>query len=314
MLNDEALTVDDVAELLHVGRNLVYSLAKEGDLASYRIGRKLRFTRADVERYIARSHRGPASGHGLPGTSPTARASTAAGMPPEGALVLSGNDLIGDVLAHHCNDRGLPVSRAYAGSYFSLVDLYFGRADAALVHLYDRKTNSYNVPAIQRVAPGMPVIVIRLVRRYQGFFVASGNPKHLTTWGSLLGEGVRLANRERGCGTRVLLDEKLVGLEARPDAIEGYDREIPSALSVASFVEQGAADVGLGTERLARQVDGIDFVPLQQEWLDLAVAKSERTARLVWSLTRLAADPHVQQELAAMGYDTSGMGAIVYEC
>lgn len=62
----------------------------------------------------------------------------------------------------------------------------------------------------------MPVVVIRLLKRKQGFIVQAGNPKKLTTWGGLLREGVRLVNRERGCDTRVLLDEKLLSLEARP--------------------------------------------------------------------------------------------------
>ena len=57
--------------------------------------------------------------------------------------------------------------------------------------------------------------MVRLAKRRAGFIVARENPKHLTTWGSLLHEGVRLANRPKGWGARALLDEKLVSMEAR---------------------------------------------------------------------------------------------------
>lgn len=314
MLGDDALTADEVADILHVGKNFVYRLAQSGELTSYRIGRKLRFTLRDVEAYLQSSRQGRGMGDNV-----DSRMDASPVDPPPAEnrceFILAGNDLAGDIFANYLNAAGVPVTRSYVSSYIGLVDVYCNRADAALVDLYDRKTNSYNIPYVQRLVPGVPVVVVRLFRRSRGFVVARGNPKSLTTWGGLLREGVRLANRERGCGERVLLDEKLISLEARPQVIAGYERVLPSSAIAASYVAQGIADVGVGTQRMAHQVEGLDFVPLQTEWLDLVVAKGPRSDFLVRHIKQLAADRYFQREFDGMeDCDTTSMGAIVYEC
>lgn len=319
---DEALQVEDVSALLGVGRNTVYSLAKSGELASYRVGRKLRFTRADVERYIEASKTGgsPAS----TGPVPVAPASAATPSSPYAAaipeiapaadpFVISGGDISGDIIAHAISDKGFPCSRAYLGSYLALVDLYLGRADAAVVHLFDRKSGTYNIPYVQRLAPGVPVSVVRVARRSVGLIVQAGNPKHLHSWGSLLTRDASLVNVARGSAMRVLLDEVLCELEARPESVRGYDREVASPDAVAAFVAKGAAEAGVGTSNLAQATLGVDFLPMQNEWIDIVVKKSERTRSLVRAAKRLGDDPRVRRELEALGFDASRLGSIIYE-
>ena len=314
MREDEALQVEDVSALLGVGRNTVYSLAKSGELASYRVGRKLRFTRADVERYIEASKTGgsPAS----TGPIPVAPASAATLSSPYAAaipeiapaadpFVISGGDISGDIIAHAISGKGFPCSRAYLGSYLALVDLYLGRADAAVVHLFDRKSGTYNIPYVQRLAPGVPVSVVRVARRSVGLIVQAGNPKHLHSWGSLLTRDASLVNVARGSAMRVLLDEVLCELEARP--------EVASPDAVAAFVAKGAAEAGVGTSNLAQATLGVDFLPMQNEWIDIVVKKSERTRSLVRAAKRLGDDPRVRRELEALGFDASRLGSIIYE-
>lgn len=332
MFDDDALTAEEVAEMLRVSKNSVYRLAQSGELASYRVGRKLRFTLRDVEAYTRagmRSQKGAQAAEGASSPSRTAEAGPSpSGNAREGVseipsafsldsrepFVIAGNDLSGDIIAHTLAAAGLPISRAYVGSYTALVNLYAKQANAALIHLYDQRTNAYNVPSVQRIAPGMPVVVIRLLKRKQGFIVQAGNPKKLTTWGGLLREGVRLANRERGCGTRVLLDEKLLSLEARPEAIEGYDLECATGLEAATLVSKGCADVAIGIERLAKELPGLAFVPLQTEWLDIAVEKSRRTAPLVREIRKIAESKSFRDAIDAIeGYEAANTGAIVYE-
>ena len=319
MFDDDALTADEVAEMLRVSKNSVYRLAQSGELASYRVGRKLRFTLRDVEAYTRsgmRSQKGAQTSNGPSphprtaeaGPSPSAAREGVSEMPRAFSLdsrepfVIAGNDLSGDIIAHALAAAGLPVSRAYVGSY------------TALVHLFDQRTNAYNVPSVQRIAPGMPVVVIRLLKRKQGFIVQAGNPKTLTTWGGLLREGVRLVNRERGCGTRVLLDEKLLSLEACPEMVEGYDLECATGLEAATLVSKGCADVAIGVERLAKELPGLAFVPLQTEWLDIAVEKSQRTAPLVREIRKIAESESFRGAIDAIeGYEAANTGAIVYE-
>lgn len=331
MFDGDALTAEEVAEMLRVSKNSVYRLAQSGELASYRVGRKLRFTLRDVEAYTRsgmRSQKGAQTSNGPSPHPRTAEASPSPSGAREGMsemprafsldgrepFVIAGNDLSGDIIAHALAAAGLPVSRAYVGSYTALVNLYAKQANAALVHLFDQRTNAYNVPSVQRITPGMPVVVIRLLKRKQGFIVQAGNPKKLTTWGGLLREGVRLANRERGCGTRVLLDEKLLSLEARPEAVEGYDLECATGLEAATLVSKGCADVTIGIERLAKELPGLAFVPLQTEWLDIAVEKSRRTAPLVREIRKIAESESFRDAIDAIeGYEAANTGAIVYE-
>ncbi len=327
MRNDDALTADEVAGLLQVSRSSVYKLVKADELASYHVGRKMRFTMGDVENYIARSKRAKtaavtaaavpcaAVSAPAPAPAPTAvSASRSGSQSASGPFVLAGNDIVGDILANYLGATNTVVDRIYEGSYNALVDLYRGKVHAALTHLYDGETDSYNVAAVKRLLPGVPLKVVRLVRRRQGLIVAKGNPKSLRTWDDLLQPGVRLVNRECGCGSRILLDEQLARRGVSGAAIEGYEREANSALSMASFVARGAADVGIGAERVFHQVEGVGFLPLQDEWLDIVLAKRPGCERTVDAIAKLARTRPFREEIGSIvGYDASRMGEVVFE-
>ena len=228
--------------------------------------------------------------------------------------MLAGNDIVGDILANYLGATNTPVDRIYEGSYNALVDLYRGTAHAALTHLYDGETDSYDVAAVKRLLPGVPVKAVRLVRRRQGLIVAAGNPKNLRTWDDLLQPGVRLVNRECGCGSRILLDERLACRGVSGTSIEGYGREANSALSMASFVARGAADAGIGAERVLRQVEGVDFLPLQDEWLDIVLVKRPGCERAADAIAKLARTRPFREEIGSIiGYDASRMGEVVFE-
>lgn len=299
MRNDEALTVDEVAEILQVGRNTVYALKDRGELGSYKVGRKLRFTYADVQGYIARSKSAPATG----GAAPANRE----------RFVICGQDIILDVLSNYVAQAGIESLRAYIGSYDALADLYKDRVQVASSHLWDGETNEYNVPYVRKLLPGVAVVVVNLAYRMQGFYVAKGNPKNLQTWEDLLRPGVRLVNREKGAGSRVLLDEHIRLLGAEPSSIDGYGTETQSHIAVASSVARGRGDVAVGSEKIARQVEGIDFVPLQKERYDLVVKRKNFDSRPVRIMMGVLESGMLREEFASLGgYDTSDMGRIMW--
>jgi len=182
------------------------------------------------------------------------------------------------------------------------------------VHLYDQKTNSYNVPYARNLAPGASVRIYRLYGREQGFIVNAGNPKKLTTWGGLLREGVRLSNRVKGCAARVLLDEKLRSLDARAEMIEGYDSHADVASAALKRVATGIADVAIGTEREASRYRNLEFVPLQVEWVDLVVAKRAETRSVQRWLSDTLLSKCIREGAVALGScDLSKLGSIIYE-
>ena len=114
--------------------------------------------------------------------------------------------------------------------------------------------------------PGATIAVVRLVHREQGLLVAPGNPLGLTGVADLARPGLRYVNRQRGAGTRVLLDYELARAGIDPDAIVGYGREEPTHLAVAAAIASGRADCGMGVLAAARAF-GLDFVPVTKRAL-----------------------------------------------
>ena len=300
MANEEALTADEVAEILHIGRNAVYALAKSGELSSYRIGRRLRFTYADVQSYISRSRKTE-----MPKSPPFS-------MRPYDSLVLCGQDIILDVLSNYITQAGVECLRSYVGSYDALTALYKDEVQVASAHLWDSDTDTYNVPFVKRLLPGIPTVVIHLTDRTQGFYVAKGNPRGIGSWEDLLKAGLVMVNREKGAGSRVLLDEHMRLLGATPADIAGYDTEVQSHVAVASAVARHRADVAVGSEKIARQVDGIDFIPMQKERYDLVVKKERFETKPIQAMMGILESGIMRDEFAGLGgYDTSDMGRIV---
>lgn len=317
MADSDPLDVNQVASLLHLSRNTVYKLARSGELASYRIGRKLRFSHEDVQDYLQQAHGAmPSSADaGQTGRSISAHDESADPQRIEDdSFVLAGTVMAADLFANQLAACGLAVTRSRKNSYYALSALYEGTVDAAFVHLFDWRTRKYNVPFVQRLVPGLPVVVIRLYARTVGLIVPAGNPRGLTTWGGLLRQGVRVANQEKGSGARVLFDQRLIGMEAVPGTVDGYDSSCASSVLAARAVAAGKADVCLGTAHDAAAVDGVAFVPMQIEQVDVALAKTPRTRSLVRNVKALAADAGFVSILDALGADTRQTGAVLYEC
>ena len=330
MRNDDALKAEEVAEILRIGRNAVYGLAKTGELGSYRIGRRLRFTREDVQSYIARTHgvedgrslhagaqgeRGRTESEeraGTPSPSDGPRTLSEGGGPRRERIVICGQDIILDVLSNYIAQAGFECLRSYVGSYDALTALYKGEVQVASAHLWDGDSGEYNVPYVKRLLPGVPAVIVRLTDRTQGFYVRKTNPKGLHGWADLAKPGIVLANREKGAGSRVLLDEHLRILGIDPETIEGYGGEIRSHIAVASAVARGRADVAVGSEKIARQVEGVDFVPLQSERYDLVIRKADFESKPIQAMMAILESGIMKDEFAGLGgYDTSDMGRIV---
>jgi putative molybdopterin biosynthesis protein len=118
-----------------------------------------------------------------------------------------------------------------------------------------------------------------------------------------------MINREKGCGTRVLLDQKLMLSGINPLSVNGYNRESTSHLACASTVAKGGADVACGCEKGASGLVNVDFIPLQQEWYDLAFRAEDRFAPLVSDVLNYAASREFKNDLEALGgYDVSQTG------
>ncbi|WP_419660997.1 putative DNA-binding protein, prophage CP4-57 regulatory-like [Desulfosarcina variabilis str. Montpellier] len=303
MKTKDELSVPEVAGILKVSKSKIYSMIKAGELQSYKVGRKVRFSEEDVRSYIQNSKKG-----NLVKTHET--------LPPirnEG-FVLCGQDIILDILSNYMRQRGVPALRAYIGSYDSLIALYRKQVNVASAHLWDSDTNTYNVPYVRRLLPGIPAVVVHLTCRIQGFYVAKGNPKGIKGWEDFGRDDITMVNREQGAGSRVLLDENLRLMGVFGKDIAGYDHEIQSHLTVASIVASGKADVAIGTEKIAKQVEGIDFVPIKKERYDVVFRREDADRYEIQSLLNIIRSQAFQEEFSQIGgYDTKDMGKVVIE-
>jgi len=221
-------------------------------------------------------------------------------------------DLLGNVLKKRHPDFSL--SSAHVGSMGGLVALSRGEAHIAPTHLLDEETGTYNVPFIKKLMPGKKVALINLVYRVQGLMVRKGNPKAVRGFEDLLREDVTFINRQKGAGTRLLLDKRLRESGIDPEKIKGYGREEYTHMAVASAVLTGMADTGLGILAAANAL-GLDFIPVTEERYDLAVPAEFIETRMLRALLDVVrGDGEFRESVIGMGgYDIRDMGRVMYE-
>jgi putative molybdopterin biosynthesis protein len=306
-MESNLLTAEDVAEQLRIKKYTVYELIKRGELPSSRVGKQVRVSQADIEKYLAAGKTGQVF-RGAGAESAETHAEAAAS--PARQVIISGQDRCLDLLlARIGTETGSPALRSYTGCYNSLISLYLGKITMAASHLWDAETDTYNYPFIRRLLPGLPVGVLRLAGRMQGFYVKMGNPLRIRDWKDLGRSGLTMINRERGCGTRILLDQKLAGLGIEAGAIKGYSRESASHLACAGIVARGGAGLGCGCEGGAADISGVEFVPLQLEWYDFVFRLADRHIPAVEAVRAYVDSGDFCQDLEIMGgYDISQTG------
>jgi len=234
-------------------------------------------------------------------------------------FAIGSHDLTLDLLAQFLSAPGSgPQARRLAsanvGSLGGLVALRRGEAHLAGSHLMDPETGDYNLSSVRQYLPGMPVQIVSWVGRVQGLLVARGNPKQITGIEDLAQPGVRFINRQRGAGTRVLLDYHLGKLGLDASSVDGYDQEEYTHLAVAAGVASGRADCGLGIMGAARALN-LDFVPLFTERYDLVIPCQFLQSDLLAPLFDLMHSPAFHQAVQSLeGYDVSQMGTVVRNC
>lgn len=228
-------------------------------------------------------------------------------------MVIGSHDMTLDILAYKLNEKGVRLSSANAGSQGGLIALQRGEAHLAGTHLLDPATGEYNCSAVAKYIPDKKIHLIHWAGRTQGLIVPRGNPKRIASLSDLSGGGLRFVNRQRGAGTRILLDYHLSLAGIAPESVLGYNQEEYTHLAVAVAVASGRADCGLGVAAAAEAL-GLDFVPLYLEQYDLAIPAEFIDLPLLKPLFDLMHDSRFQQEVGSQpGYDTRRMGTLIAE-
>jgi putative molybdopterin biosynthesis protein len=229
-------------------------------------------------------------------------------------FAIGSHDMTLDLLAQFLSGRGRRLASANVGSLGGLVALRRGEAHMAGTHLLDTLTGDYNVSYLKQYLPETPVQLVTWVGREQGLLIRKGNPRQIKSLEDLARPDVRFINRQRGAGTRVLLDFHLQKLGIAANLVKGYEQEEYTHLAVAAAVASNRADCGLGITAAARALD-LDFIPLFNERYDLAIPCEYVPTDLLRPLFDLMTDKEFRLAVASLpGYDVSVMGNIVIAC
>ncbi|MNW23430.1 PBP superfamily domain protein [compost metagenome] len=312
-------TTEEIAKLLKISKLTVYDLIKKGDLPSYRVGKQMRVDASDLEAYKQRSKspslRQESSASAISVTIPS-HSLSAVQSQDSNTAVITGQDISLDILAKHLESPRLSIRplRSYAGSLDSLIAMYQGKADIVSTHLWDGDSGEYNLPYIRKILNGFSYIVVRLLSRQAGLYVQNGNPHNLQGWKDLSQPGLRLANREKGSGARVLLEEQLRLHKIDRKALIGYQDESAHHMAVAGKVASGEADVGIGIEKAASIVGSVQFIPLIQEQYDIVMLRTPERQEWIDHVLQIIHSDSFRKELGAIqGYDLTESGKILLE-
>jgi putative molybdopterin biosynthesis protein len=251
----------------------------------------------------------PLEGH-HPGEQVEVRLLRGVGEIERTIVVTGSHDLVLDLAASALRERDprLTLASSNVGSLGGLTALRDGLCHLAGSHLLDPATGAYTLPYVDRLLPGRDVGVVRLTHREQGLIVAPGNPLALAGIEDLVRPGLRYVNRQRGAGTRVLLDHELARRGIDAATVHGYEREEHTHLAVAAAVAADRADCGLGVLAAARAF-GLDFVPVAREPYDLVLERETAATDLLAPLWELLESPAFTAEVEGLGgYDTGEMG------
>jgi molybdopterin molybdotransferase/putative molybdopterin biosynthesis protein len=226
---------------------------------------------------------------------------------------IGSHDLTLDLMSQFLAEQDRRLVSANVGSQGGLIALRRGEAHLAGSHLLNPETGEYNISYVRQYIPNIPVKVVALVRRDQGLMVKRANPKGIKSLRDLTNPNVQFVNRQRGAGTRVLLDYQLKLMTIAPERIVGYSQEEYTHLGVAAAIASGRADCGLGIAAAAQALN-LEFIPLFQERYDLVIPQQFAESDLLAPLFGLLAEHRFQEAVSQLpGYDVSVMGTIVLE-
>ena len=310
MTKNKSLSTQEVADILHVSKSTIYDLIRKGEIHSYKIGRKVRFTQDDVDAYIARSRHEHS-------TRPVKNIDTHSTLltpekNEEPELIISGQDVVLDILANYLQQEGVNAARTYLNSFEGLLSLYQDNIHVAACHLYDGEC--YNASYVRSLMPGVPAVLVNVSYRTQGFYVRKGNPKNIQGWEDLKRQDITILNRRVGSSARILLDTQLKRLGISTKTVRGYDKIMKSHLTMAAAIAAGEADIAIGTERISRQIDNLDFIPLMEERFDFVIKKEMMETEAVQKLLKVLNSPVFRKEVSRFsGNDYRDLGTVICE-
>lgn len=211
----------------------------------------------------------------------------------------------------HRADPTVFMSSSHVGSMGGIMAIRRGEAHAGGCHLLDTETGVYNLSFLKKYFPNGGIRLVRCVGRQQGLMLAKGNPLDIKEFADIAKNGVRYVNRQKGSGTRVLMDYLCEQYAVNVSDIYGYEREELTHTSVAAQIANGSADAGMGIYSAAQLYD-LDFLPICIEEYDLIIPDHAWETPVVQQLIATLKSPAFREKMLAMGgYTVDHPGEII---
>lgn len=290
----DLMTVSEVADYLRVRERTIYELVRTQRIPSCKLSGKLLFPKRLIELWVAQSADYPHAAAHL------------ASPPP---VIAGSHDPLLDwtVRESRCG-----LALMVGGSADGLTRFLAGQAVACALHLIDPLTGEYDASVLRKTLPGVDFVVIEWARRRQGLIVARGNPRKIASVHDLTRDGIRLAVRQPGSGSGILLAKLMTDAGLSADDVAAAGRPATSETDVAHMIRDGNADAGLAIEAAARELV-LDFVPLTTERFDLAMRRTDYFEPPLQTLLEFARAAEFRARADALGgYDVSANGSVVY--
>ena len=294
----DLLNTKQAAQYLGINEKKVYYLAKTGKIPSTRVTGKWTFPKKLLVDWIEGSAR------------KSVRTMREKSTP---ILLAAGSDdpSLG-ILREIYAARTTPTSLFWAtvGSSAGLAAIRDGIADVALAHLLDPASGEYNLPYLRNgVSDG--AAAVRLFTREIGLVVKPGNPLGMKSIADFTRKGIRMINRQRGSGIRLLIDHKLSQLGIGGKKIAGYGIAVTTHMEVGLKILAGEADSGLAVRSIARPL-GLGFLPLTQERFDLLIPRDRFSSPGIQTLLEIVGSKEFRARVEIMGgYDVSEAGRVL---
>lgn len=285
------MTTGEVAEYLRVKERTIYEMVARQTIPFSRATGKLLFPRRLVDAWLEAQTELPA-----------------AGIAPAPPIYAGSND---PLLEWALRQSGSGLAVLARGSVQGLEDLAAGRAVLAGFHLLDPATGEWNLAAVRSHLPGTSHVLIHWARRTQGLITAAGNPRGITGLKDAADRGLRFAMRATGAGSTRLL-EVLMAREGLTLAdLARLERPAETHDDLATLIETGEADLGLGLQAASGQ---LGFIPLvSDESFDLAMTRRDYFEPPVQTLLAFARSDSFARRAAHLGgYDLTGHGRVLW--
>lgn len=228
-------------------------------------------------------------------------------------VVIGSHDPLLDEVADmmHRADPTVFMSSSHVGSMGGIMAIRRGEAHAGGCHLLDTETGVYNLSFLKKYFPNGGIRLVRCVGRQQGLMLAKGNPLDIKGFADIAKNGVRYVNRQKGSGTRVLMDYLCEQYAVNVSDIYGYEREELTHTSVAAQIANGSADAGMGIYSAAQLYD-LDFLPICIEEYDLIIPDHAWETPVVQQLIATLKSSAFREKMLAMGgYTVDHPGEII---